>query len=101
MRPLLDYARTDADAPRADPSPVFVYGNPDVLIPAIEKASDVELMLLLDSLSSRIENALASLTLKHIVALNKSDGGDHAARRRNGAGFDVRTLQQLLSFLPS
>ncbi|KIP03447.1 hypothetical protein PHLGIDRAFT_130133 [Phlebiopsis gigantea 11061_1 CR5-6] len=89
------------DEPRVDPNPVFVYGNPDVLIPAIDKASDVELMLLLDSLSSRIENALASLTLKHIVALNKSDGGDLAARRRNGAGFDVRTLQQLLSFLPS
>lgn len=88
------------DESRLDPNPVFVHGNPDVLLPAIDNASDVELTLLLDSLSCRIENALASLTLKHIVALNKRDGGNLSARR-NGGGFDVRTLQQLLSFLPS
>ncbi|EKM54878.1 uncharacterized protein PHACADRAFT_259045 [Phanerochaete carnosa HHB-10118-sp] len=87
-----------ADEVRQDPNPVFVYGNPEVLLPAIDKASDAELMLLLDSLSCRIENALASLTLRQIIALNKSDGGDVSARR-SGAAFDVRTLQQLLSFL--
>ena len=88
------------DETRVDPNPVFVYGNPNVLLPAIDNASDVELMLLLDSLSCRIENALASLTLKHIVALNRRDGGN-LSTRRSGASFDVRTLQQLLSFLPS
>lgn len=92
-------AKTD-DESRQDSNPVFVYGNPEVLLPAIEKASDTELMLLLDSLASRIENALASLTLKQIVALNKNAAGD-AVARRSGAGFDVRTLQQLLSFLSS
>lgn len=92
-------AKTD-DEVRQDPNPVFVYGNPEALLPAIDKASDSELTLLLDSLASRIENALAGLTLRHIAALNKGDGGDVAARRA-GTGFDMRTLQQLLALLPS
>ncbi|GJE90159.1 adenylate cyclase-like protein [Phanerochaete sordida] len=90
-------AKTEDEA-RQNPNPVFVYGNPAVLLPAVEKASDPELTLLLDSMATRIENAIASLTLRHIVALNSSDGGDVAARRA-GAGFDVRALQQLLALL--
>lgn len=81
-------------------NPVYLYGNLSVLIPTLDKASDSELMLLLDSLSVRIENALAALTLKQIVAMNKSDGGN-TNTRRHGGGMDVRTLQQLLSFLQS
>ncbi|KAF7790733.1 hypothetical protein EIP86_001689 [Pleurotus ostreatoroseus] len=88
------------DEPRLDPNPVYMYGNPEVLLPTIDKASDSELMLLLDSLSARIENALAQLTLKRIISMNKRDGGDHSARRA-GVGLDVRTLQQLLSLMPS
>ncbi|PSR72634.1 hypothetical protein PHLCEN_2v11518 [Hermanssonia centrifuga] len=80
-----------------DANPVFLYGNPDVLLPTIDKASDTELMLLLDQLSMRIENALTALAVKQIVSLNKGD----RSTRRTGAGFDVRTLQQLLSFLSS
>ena len=88
------------DEQRQDPNPIFVYGNPEVLLPAIDKASDAELTLLLDSLACRIENALASLTLRQLIALNKSAGGDSAGPR-NGTGLSMRTLQRLLSSLPS
>lgn len=81
-------------------NPVYLYGSLNTLLPPLDKASDAELMLLLDSLSVRIENSLAALTLKQIVAMNKSDGGD-VSSRRHGGGMDVRTLQQLLSFLQS
>jgi adenylate cyclase len=88
------------DEKRLDPNPVFLYGNPDVLLPNMQKASDAELALLLDSLSSRIENALAALTMKQIAQLNKGDRGD-LHTRRSGATFDVRVLQQLMSLLPT
>ncbi|KAI0784617.1 adenylate cyclase-like protein [Abortiporus biennis] len=78
-------------------NPIYLHGNLDVLLPTLDKASDADLMMLLDSLAGRIENALSALTLRQIVALNKGDGGD-VSTRRNG-GMDVRTLQQLLSFL--
>lgn len=77
-------------------NPIYFYGNPNVLIPELQNASDAELMQVLDSLSMRIENALASLTLKQIVAMNKPMS---SGSRRRGGSMDVRTLQQLLSLL--
>ena len=88
------------DETRLDSNPVYLYGNPDVLLPNMGTASDAELTLLLDSLSSRIENALAALTMRQIMLLNKGDRGDVHARR-SGSTFDVRVLQQLMSLLPS
>lgn len=88
------------DEARLDLNPVYLYGNPDILLPNMGTASDAELTLLLDSLSSRIENALAALTMRQIMLLNKGDRGDVHARR-SGNAFDVRILQQLMSLLPS
>jgi adenylate cyclase len=46
---------------------IYLTANPELLMPSIkEGASDDYLMLLLDSLSLRIENALASLYLKQL-----------------------------------
>ncbi|KAH8107641.1 hypothetical protein BXZ70DRAFT_911846 [Cristinia sonorae] len=77
----------------------YLYGNVAALIPTMDKASDVDLMLLLDSLSLRIENALAALTLKQIVSMNRSSDEDEGLSRRQGGALDVRMLQQLLSLL--
>lgn len=50
---------------RAAVNPVYLMANPDLLMPPIkEGATDEYLMLLLDSLSLRIDNALASLYLR-------------------------------------
>ena len=47
--------------------PIHLMANPDLLMPAIKEGStDEYLMLLLDSLSLRIDNALASLYLKQL-----------------------------------
>ena len=90
---------TQEEKPEDESNPIFFFGNPDVLIPTLQNASDAELMQVLDSLSMRIENALAALTLKQIVSMNKPvDGGGTSSRRRGGS-MDVRTLQQLLSLL--
>ncbi|THH27774.1 hypothetical protein EUX98_g6420 [Antrodiella citrinella] len=88
------------EAEKAEEGSVYLYGNVDALLPAMDKASDVDLMLLLDSLSLRIENSLAALTLKQIVSMNRNSTDDGLSRRQGGA-LDVRMLQQLLALLPS
>ncbi|TCD66325.1 cysteinyl-tRNA synthetase [Steccherinum ochraceum] len=79
---------------------VYLYGNVDALIPPMDKLSDADLMLLLDSLSLRIENSLAALTLNQIKMMNRSSD-EVGLSRRNGGAMDVRMLQQLLSLLQS
>ncbi|EMD33719.1 hypothetical protein CERSUDRAFT_87049 [Gelatoporia subvermispora B] len=56
-----------------DPSAV-IYGDPNLILPQVTNASDADLMLLLDSLSQRIDNALAKLALD--VAFRSSMGAD-------------------------
>lgn len=90
-------SKTLEEEKQEEANPVYLHGNLDVLLPTLDKASDSELMQVLDSLSMRIESALAALTLKQIVSMNKCDGDNIS--RRHGGGLDVRTLQQLLSFL--
>ena len=66
FRPLSVHNGSTAktDESRQDPNLVFVFDNPEVLLLAIKKASDAELVLLLDSLATRIENVMASVTLR-------------------------------------
>ncbi|KAL6303514.1 adenylate cyclase-like protein [Sparassis latifolia] len=73
----------------SDP-PTVLYGDPKVLLPAMDNASDMELMLLLDSLTTRIENALNMIALNRMV---KIQGLSESAQ--------PGTLQSLLSMLPS
>lgn len=72
-------------------NPVYLIANPELLMPSIkEGATDEYLMLLLDSLSLRIENALASLYLKQL-------GGYHPlAGSRAGSIVDIEGLGFIL-----
>ncbi|KAG8890172.1 cysteinyl-tRNA synthetase [Tulasnella sp. 332] len=72
---------------------VFMYANVDMLLPAIpETATDADLLLLIDSLSVRIQNALASLYLKQV-------GGYHGvlAALEQATKVDPGALMQALS----
>jgi len=53
--------------PVAGDTSVILWADPDILLPNIKRdPSDQDLLLLLDSLSVRIENALSTLHLKHL-----------------------------------
>ncbi|KAI0075659.1 PP2C-domain-containing protein [Panus rudis PR-1116 ss-1] len=81
----------------SESNPQHFYANPDILLPALEKASDTELMQVLDSLSLRIENVVTNLAVKRISAMSSTIGSEIS--RRNGGGLDLVTLQTLLKFL--
>lgn len=75
---------------------VILYADPGTLIPHInEKATDRELMAILDSLSLRIEGALSTLTLRCM--------GDSPSQLltslQNGETLDQNMLFQVLSLL--
>ena len=90
---------TQEEKPEDESNPIFFFGNPDVLIPTLQNASDAELMKVLYSLSIPIDKAFTALTLTLIVSMNKPvDSGGTSSRRRGGS-MDVRTLLQLLSLL--
>ncbi|EPQ57151.1 adenylate cyclase-like protein [Gloeophyllum trabeum ATCC 11539] len=85
-----------AGADESSSGSCIIRGNAELLMPAIsEKASDNDLMLLMDSLSLRIENSLKALTLKHL----SNEAGVQtllASLKDYGQGND-RTLRVLLS----
>lgn len=88
----------DEPPPIDEESTIFVHGDPTVLLPAInEKASDREWVLLLDSLSLRIENALASLALKRLGGLDGGMSLLSALERHGGCNGD--TLTRILTLL--
>lgn len=81
---------------RVDQDSHVVYGNPNILLPAMEKASDAELTHLLEVMATRIENALVALKARHL--LDRVGGNlDNVAQ----AGPPLELLQELLSLLPS
>lgn len=85
------------ELPNLQQDEIILYANPDTLIPTIdEKATDRQLMALLDSLSLRIENALTTLHLRYMAR------DPHALLddlRQNGEQVDMRTLTQILTLL--
>ncbi|KAG1751292.1 uncharacterized protein EDB91DRAFT_598835 [Suillus paluster] len=76
--------------------PSIMYGDPNMLLPPMnEKTSDLEIMMHLDSLSSRLENAVASLVLRKL-----SDKSSAIVTALEGhEGIDERTLQLITSLL--
>jgi adenylate cyclase len=87
----------DAAAPPEDDA-LYVIGDPDALLPAVSaKASEADLLALLDSLSVRIENALASLALGRLGALPGADALLGALQRRGGV--DAGALERILAIL--
>lgn len=99
FKPLLERKpsiKSTASDPRVEDSSVITYCDPNLLLPPMsEKASDNELMTLLDSLSGRIENALSSLTLNRLPpgSLNLVE-----ALKKRGE-MNQQTLQSLLAIL--
>ncbi|KAI5121568.1 hypothetical protein M0805_000749 [Coniferiporia weirii] len=75
---------------------VVMYADPNTLIPNIsDKATDRELMAILDSLSLRIESALTTLTLRCMGDVPRTLLSD----LQRGAAVDERTLIQVLTLL--
>lgn len=81
----------------------FLYGNPDILLPEMKDSmSGTELMLLLDSMAGRIENAVRTINIGSSGdPLTCRDGvkGSLGAALINKAGLDIETLQTVLSLL--
>ncbi|KZT04263.1 adenylate cyclase-like protein, partial [Laetiporus sulphureus 93-53] len=87
--------RPNSTASRSPSQPVdepadvaFSHCKPQTLLPAMDKASDADLMYLLDSLATRIDNALTRLSLNRLTMV----------KDRN-ATVDSDWLQQLISII--
>jgi adenylate cyclase len=82
-----------------EPESRYMYGDPNLLLPNLsEGASDRELMAALDSLSVRIENAIASVFQRVTLKNNVEDA---VSKLQEHAGVDEAILQQLTSILQS
>ena len=78
-----------------------MYGDPNVLLPPMhDRLSDSELMIILDSLSIRIENALDSLTVgeQHSKSQSQSSSQTRTIVSKLET-LDERTLESVLSML--
>ncbi|EJD02693.1 L domain-like protein [Fomitiporia mediterranea MF3/22] len=75
---------------------VIMFADPTTLIPHInDKATDRELMAILDSLSMRIENALSSIMLRRMGDTPQ----ELFEKMQRGEGVDERTLLDVLGML--
>jgi hypothetical protein len=78
--------------------PSIMYGDPSVLFPQMnDKTSDLEIMMQLDSLSLRFENAAKYLTLRSLA--DQSSAIMTALEDKEG--IDEQTLRVLASLLSS
>lgn len=74
----------------------YLCGDPSLLLPPMnEKSSDADLMLIMDSLSGRIENAISSLS--GLTGAKEQ----LASALVEQSGLDTRTLQSVLDILRS
>ncbi|KAG1739309.1 hypothetical protein EDB19DRAFT_1711525 [Suillus lakei] len=102
FRPRLEQKERVSDLPSEHLSdedvlePLVMYGDPNLLLPPMnEKTSDLEIMMHLDSLSLRLENAVACLALKKL-----SDKSSAIVTALEGhEGIDERTLHLITSLL--
>ncbi|KAJ8579991.1 hypothetical protein M405DRAFT_892473 [Rhizopogon salebrosus TDB-379] len=78
--------------------PSIMYGDPSVLFPPMnDKTSDFEIMMQLDSLSLRLENAAKSLTLRSLA----DQSSTIMTALEGQEGIDERMLRALASLLSS
>lgn len=102
FRPRLEQKEYVSDLPLEPLSdedvlePSVMYGDPNLLLPPMnEKTSDLEIMMHLDSLSLRLENAVACLALKKL-----SDKSSAIVTALEGhEGIDEQTLHLITSLL--
>jgi hypothetical protein len=75
-----------------------MYGDPSVLFPPMsDKTSDLEIVMQLDSLSLRLENAAKSLTLRSLADQSSAI----MTTLEDKEGMDEQTLRVLASLLSS
>jgi adenylate cyclase len=92
--------RMDDDIEEEESGSIYLYGDPNVLLPVLnETASDADLMMLLESLAIRIENALFSLCLKGVTKSGSNTGQAVVDALTKRGALDERTLAQLLAVL--
>ncbi|KAJ8518004.1 hypothetical protein ONZ45_g4868 [Pleurotus djamor] len=90
---------SEDDNAKEEISSRYVYGDPHILLPSVnDKMPDYELMMILESLSCRIENALASICRNLSPPLVTVNAFSDALSQIN---LDERTLQEVLSVLNS
>jgi adenylate cyclase len=83
----------------AEPESRYMYGDPNLLLPNLsDRATDAELMAVLDSLSLRIDNAAETL-FRRISDKRRVQGAISALERH--AGLDETTLRLVASILQS
>ena len=90
------------DAPPSSPTDnsdsIIMYTDPNLLIPNIsDKATDRELMAILDSLSQRIESALATMALRRMADKPRT----LLDSLQRGEEIDTAMLQEVLMLLAS
>jgi len=79
---------------------VFLYGDPNILLPPMnDKLSDGDLMMILDSLSVRIDNALAAIT-KKVSPHSDLEEALMSSLQKRGA-LDIRTFNEVMAALQS
>ncbi|KIY63613.1 hypothetical protein CYLTODRAFT_493767 [Cylindrobasidium torrendii FP15055 ss-10] len=77
----------------------FLCGNPSLLLPEMrENMSGREMMLLLDSMAGRIENAVRSITL-NVKGKQEAMKDSLGAALLTQGGLDMETLQKVLNVL--
>ncbi|OJA16312.1 hypothetical protein AZE42_03367 [Rhizopogon vesiculosus] len=104
FRPRLDGKESVTDLSSELPSdedilePSIMYGDPNLLLPPMnEKTSDLEIMMHLDSLSLRLENAVTSLAFRTLADQSSAI----MTALESHEGIDERTLHVLASLLSS
>ncbi|KAF9227119.1 hypothetical protein BS17DRAFT_727058 [Gyrodon lividus] len=76
----------------------YMYGDPNLLLPPMnDKMTELEIMMVLDSLLTRLENAASSLSAKSVA----DESAEILTMLRSRGGFDERTLSILSSLLCS
>lgn len=72
--------------------PCYMYGDPDQLLPPMhDKMGELEIMMVLDSLLTRLENAASAMTMGVMV--------EHMEMMQMRGGLDERTLSLMSSLM--
>lgn len=77
---------------------LYLVAEENLLVPPIhDNATDAELEVILDSLATRVENALLSISVKHVQPAGAGQSILTALQRRGG--INEQMLEQILAFL--
>ena len=98
FRPPVEPSRKDGTQELVEDGTAYQHCDVNVLLPPMnEKMTDIEFMMLLDSLITRLENAASALAAKTVA----KDLTTILTALRNHGGIDERTLHALSSLIGS